>query len=304
MRLLFLPILVVLLAIRIVPAHAQQQSNSSSSTETALPAPSEIKAAIEAESTTVGRIWPGYWPDHEVGAQFVDGRNSSRLSSFHVYAHEAFHAYQDSTFNGFTDSGRSVDIEGFGPVLPNSGILENPDFLARVEVERRLLHKAARETNSEELGSLMKSYLVVRLKRYELYPSVEEIERNLEWKEGTADFIGCSVATVATNSSFEREAECLTRVLDTESNSSILADRPRIMRWRLYSTGATLCAALERLSAENWKARVEGGIDLIDVLAQTLNMERRPNSPRVEKVLGENNFKRIKMDFRQPESQK
>jgi hypothetical protein len=177
--------------------------------------------------------------------------------------HETFHKYQQSSFENLF--GRNDTIE--------DSLVKDSSFLRNVEVERGLLRDILLAPSTESARALARDYLRARRARLSLVNErVEEIERLMERKEGTAEIVGLYAFAAA-----EKRP-----VQSTVRDSTIAQlERPidkfpqgmdptwRLMRWRLYGTGAALGLILTRLNV-SWIKEVEGGAPLDQVLANAI----------------------------------
>ena len=194
----------------------------------------------------------------------LEPKGSSEFDRLDFYFHEAFHGYQGRRFAPSPDGDRRVR---FRERLVDSAVSTAPEFTAGVEAERRALIAALDATAPDSVRALARAYLALRERRTAPLPQVRAVERSMERTEGTATLVGCEAAAVTMGEPpAARAAACardeLTRPLSGRSDFPE-ADA-RLMRWRLYGTGAAMGALLDRLSAD-WRPRVQQG-EYLDLL--------------------------------------
>jgi hypothetical protein len=126
----------------------------------------------------------------------------------------------------------------------------------------------------DSLRLLLQRYLAVRRARVGMLPDVMEVERRMERSEGTAKYVGCKAATLATRATAERSLDCVREELDRplESFPSMPEADARLMRWRYYGTGGAIALLLDRLKP-GWKPLVEQGMHLDQLLAQAVDFD-------------------------------
>ena len=197
-------------------------------------------------------------------------KGSTPFNQRDFYLHEAFHGYQSMHF---PPPGRRVR---FGEHLVDSELLDE-EFRATARRERTLLRDIVAATNREEAFDLLRRYLELRADRLQQRQSAEEVERDLERREGTAQWVGCAGAAVTTaesDPSWMSAPQCvdreLTRSLDDDYSNFPEADA-RYMRWRLYGTGAALTLLLERYGPQDWRSRIEAGVPLDRILRDAVS---------------------------------
>lgn len=184
------------------------------------------------------------------------------------YFHEAFHGYQS---RHFPPRGRRVR---FGEHLVDPAFLDE-DFRASAREERRILREALTAPYRERVFDLVNRYLDMRASRLEGKEPVEEVERDLERFEGTAQWVGCAAASLTTppsDSAWMSVMECVDRELamPLDEHSNFPEADARYMRWRLYGTGGALTLLIDRFGPADWRARVEAGEPLDRILIATV----------------------------------
>ena len=197
----------------------------------------------------------------------LEPKGASDFERLDFYFHEAFHGYQGRRFAPSRDGDRRVR---FRERLVDSAVSTAPEFTAAAEAERRALVAALDATSPDSVRALARAYLALRERRTAALPRVRAVERSMERMEGTATLVGCGSAAVAVGEPPAlRAAACarneLTRPL-LEHGDFPEADA-RLMRWRLYGTGAAIGALLDRLSVD-WRPQVERGESLDLLLAE------------------------------------
>jgi len=220
---------------------------------------------------------PGYGAGRFPGIYDVGNRSVYALppmgSTFRkrlsFYIHEAFHFFQregEAAWSGTPED----TIMGISPAaaLTDESIVDDPQFRRGLEKEDSLLYRIAGENNLELLIDLLHRYMEIRAGRVEGRPDVLAIERRYERREGTAEYVGCRAAAVAAGAP-DALIECLTERLG-EANP----DDPIIqfLRWRVYSSGAVLCLALDRLEVTGWKDAVTRGDHLDQIIECSLGI--------------------------------
>lgn len=162
----------------------------------------------------------------------------------------------------------------FGQRLVDSTVTASSEFVAGVDAERRLLLSAlAASPRADSLETILQLYTVLRQRRTEGVPAVRDVERSIERLEGSAEYVGCMATAAALGGGDARVRECIADELRRP-----LADFPampeadaRLMRWRLYGTGAALCYLISRLDPDyDWRPLVERGMHLDRLLVEAM----------------------------------
>jgi hypothetical protein len=193
------------------------------------------------------------------------GRSAFRRTDF--YLHESFHGYQHARFVPVPEDERRA--RAGEPLVDPAQLGEG--FTAEVEQERALLRHAL-TAGAEASIILLHDYVRARDARLAHQSDAAAVELRMERTEGTATYVGCRGAATALGAPASAARECVLSEL-----RKALADMPalpeadaRLMRWRLYGTGAALALLLDDLAVEGWKARVQGGASLYGVLREHL----------------------------------
>ena len=187
------------------------------------------------------------------------------VGSVNVVFHEAFHVYQRLRFG---DTNRVSEIVD-DPVIMSSA------FGAFAEVERRILARALAEGSRTAVIARARQYLAVRRSRLATAtPHVQDVERSLERWEGTAHLVGYQAALFTLTGRSQSAVDSVTRDLQQPLSSypQGLGPEWRIMRWRLYATGAAMGLLLDRLGAD-WRLATERGAALDELLSATIGFD-------------------------------
>lgn len=186
--------------------------------------------------------------------------------------HEAFHDYQAWAHGGRT--------------IADSVFLEY-EYNVLAELERAILGRAIRETDTPRLRALLTDYLRVRIHRDARFSAVADWEQGIEVLEGTAHYVG----RVGGSLIAEDELDLLGEVRERLSQPLVIqesirfvgrADRHQLadagarMKWahrfRIYPTGAALGLILDRLEF-GWKEMIERGMTFPSILAEILGLQ-------------------------------
>ncbi|HEX8454087.1 MAG TPA: hypothetical protein VF647_18515 [Longimicrobium sp.] len=186
--------------------------------------------------------------------------------------HESFHLFQIERFARVPGEPRGE----FGKPLVDSVHIAPLEFTAKVEVERRILSAALASSRADSLRSLLHLYLATRRARSDGLADVQAVERMMERQEGTARYVGLSAASTATGAGRDTVVAFLRRELarPLEEFSRGPETDARLMRHRLYATGASLGVVLDRLGIP-WRDRVQRGEYLDAILARALAFDPR-----------------------------
>lgn len=174
------------------------------------------------------------------------------------FYHEAFHGYQHRAF-AFPPE------PSFSTVDPAQ---TGEEFVAGVQEERALLAAALDAPDRDSTLAVAKRYLEQRAARLQRAPTAAPVERAVELREGTAEFVACRAAAIAVRSD-DGGRPCVRRWL-----TQPIGDWPnapernaRLMRWRLYGTGAGILMLLEKLGVDGWRDALMRGAFPADVLS-------------------------------------
>ena len=228
----------------------------------------ESYRAYEAEGSL-----PGYSGGRFPGTHELDGRviyalppmGRSPSSRIGFYVHEAFHFWQRG--EGAWAETPEDSITGLSPekFITDPTVLTSQDFAAALEREDSLLLEIASSENPELIRRLLGEYLAARPLRLKEYPDIEAVERRYERREGTAEYVGCRAAVLATRGTRNELVDCITEELQDESTEIV-----QLIRWRLYSSGAVISDALDRLGVRDWKGAIASGMRLDEIAAREI----------------------------------
>jgi hypothetical protein len=174
------------------------------------------------------------------------------------FYHEAFHGHQHRAF-------APEPAPSFSSVDPGE---TGAAFGAAAQAEREVLLAALEAPDRVSTLALAKRYLEMRSARLALAPTAEPVERAVELVEGTAEFVGCRAAAAAAGTG-DGGLGCVRRWLERplEEWPNAPERNARMMRWRLYGTGAAILVLADRLGASGWRARLmQGGVSPVDIL--------------------------------------
>ena len=174
--------------------------------------------------------------------------------------HEAFHQHQDERFAPLPGG-----IAAFGAAAaPVTLSVPVDEFESLANVERQTLSAALAAPSPDSLRALLQSYLEMRGRRTAMAPDAQPYERYEERSEGMAELVGKRCAALATGAGPEWARA---RVRDALAEPQpALRDR-RVSKWRAYAVGAALGLLLDDLRVPGWRAAVEAGAALDDLLA-------------------------------------
>ncbi len=181
-----------------------------------------------------------------------------------VLFHELFHAYQHRHFL------RRRDVS---EALPDS-LSPDTAYLSDLDAERRLLADAMLLETSDSAWSMLRQLLERRRTRFASAPmQLRALERQLERYEGTAELVGLTAALLA-----ERSLE----VVRDSIRAMLLSNGPSpypfapayfsTLRWRTYGTGAAIAHILDAIGTPGWRAQLEAGAYLDELIAQRLGV--------------------------------
>ena len=278
----------------VLPLYAQAQ-------DTAL---ASIGAAMLAAEQRVDSVWPGYAPtrsgvlllapreyavlvrnggmtarsfppefsatgwavQYPLGSDTVAALQPLGATTFaklvFIY-HESFHGFQHRAF-----SERSLNFQRDAAFQL---VINSVRFKAEAEQERALLLHALYVDDDSAVRSMAIDYIAMRNQRLKAQPLVAASEREMERREGTAEYAACQSAARATNGGVASARSCVAHWLERPLEEWPNAPEPNasLVRWRQYGTGAALCVLLERISRD-WQIRVEKGEALDEILAAAL----------------------------------
>ena len=217
-----------------------------------LPGEEPGPGSIPGEPVDLGSVRGYVQPFFMVGEARMPLANHVR-----VVVHEAFHVWQNESGFAKTDT-----VTGLVPTafLADTTFAEDPGVLAQVERENRLLVGVAAAAEPDSVRGLLREFLALRAERLSGRPDLERVERHYARDEGTAEYVGCQAMGAAVSVTLVRP--CLTAELgigaegDHEMRGGVLG---YLTRWRLYSVGAVLADALDRLGVDDWRGRIASG---------------------------------------------
>lgn len=209
--------------------------------------------------------------EHRIGDRVVPGVGTlppgttfpRELVQVMYLFHEAFHGHQDSAF-----AGRDGFVALEEPFI-DPGVVTDPDFRARMAVERRILVDALGTDDLDRVRSLASDYLAVRGLRLAGLPARSSAEQLVERKEASAELVGWQAALVADDAQPDRLAEVLRQNLP----QPILEENVRVVdryRNQLYATGAAIGAILDMLNVD-WRQAMERGASFPELLADAVD---------------------------------
>ncbi len=198
--------------------------------------------------------------------------SSDFFRKLEFYYHEHFHlAHQRG--GKFVETPEARRRARFGQPLVDPAHL-TPKFATMAELERRMLSAALEIADVDSLRTHLRRYLAVRRERAGTLLDVVEVERRMERDEGTAMYVGCKAAALATAAPLERAVACILKELERDLEKAPKGPEAdaRLMRWRLYGTGGAIALLLDRLRP-GWKPLVEQGMHLDQLLAQAVDFD-------------------------------
>ena len=181
--------------------------------------------------------------------------------------HESFHRFQDSAFsrtNGASRTALAVE-KRLDPT-----IVSNPEFVAAMEIERRILAQII-NNRAAESKPLLCDYLAVRQQRREGLPvDVRDAELNIERKEGSAGIVGAEMGALATGADPGIPSAQL-RMFMSEPPTSLPSGLSGYGRFRAraFGSGAAIAWILTRLH-RNWRAELQHGASFEALLTKAV----------------------------------
>lgn len=196
--------------------------------------------------------------------QKATGIGNAEFRHLNYLYHEWFHGFQRNKL--FTPAADEPQVRFRQPMVPPDRIAD-PKFTETVEMERKILIAALRTPSKKELRQLLQQYLAVRFLRTESLPDVLAIERYFERYEGTATLVGLQAAAAATGAPEGQVSDWIQNELERKLDSFPSSPTPdsRLLRWRVYGTGAALGLSLDGLKVR-WRKPIETGTDPLDKL--------------------------------------
>lgn len=260
---------------------------------------------VESHAEALSRLWPGYWPENQpfilyapdIGAVFGGTRlpDTPRFrpgllegAEFHFVTdypsgvadtillrpdspdddlatlfHEQFHDFQSAAFRWMSADGHQefVDLDAIPDLV---------GFIAALDLERLVLQAALLESDASTRRQLTQTYLALRSSRSTDLPAeVLTVQRQKEWSEGTAEFIGLKASKLIAgcpDAALPRTIAGNLAVFDEEDTNLVSG----LFRWRAYPVGAALTWLLEDINPDEWRTHVSRGVPLDVLLRQTI----------------------------------
>jgi len=260
---------------------------------------------VERHADALSLLWPGYWPKDQpfilyapdIGAVFGGERlpgtprfRPGRLegAEFHFVLdypsgvpntvllrpdgpdddlstlfHEQFHDFQNTAFRWMAGDGHQefVDL---------NAIPDLAGFIAALDLERLVLQAALLEPDASARRHLAQTYLALRTARAADLPAdVLAVQRQREWSEGTAEFIGLQASHLIAGRPDAALPSAIARALATPSQNDMNLVS-ELFRWRAYPVGAALTWLLADADGDQWRAQIGQGVPLDVLLRQTI----------------------------------
>lgn len=192
-------------------------------------------------------------------------------SVFHdvsILAHERFHRHQGEKFEMREGQGMSVDFL-------------NEENLTWSEIEDDLLRGFLKSTGAEKMEYLKDYIAVNNMRREAIDPLTKQWENGQLRMEGIADY----VSTKALGG----ESLLLALHPEMEHKSDFIDES---IKWRHYMAGATIAYALDYVGVKDWKATIENGDALPDLLSRSMPINKPDQEQRIVKVQARLNYKK------------
>jgi hypothetical protein len=174
--------------------------------------------------------------------------------------HYAFHQYQEERFAPLP-GGITVFSTAAAPVTLSVPVDE---FEALANAEEQTLSAALAAPSPDSLRALVQRYLDMRRRRTAMAPDAQPYERYEERIQGMAAFVGKRCTGLATGAGPEWARATFRQILATPSRA---LDNRKVSKFRASPVGATLGMLLDDLRVPGWRAAVEAGAALDDLLA-------------------------------------
>lgn len=172
----------------------------------------------------------------------------------------AFHQYQDERFAPLP-GGIAAFTAAAAPVTLSVPVDE---FESLANAERQTLSAALAAPSPDSLRALLQSYLDMRRRRTAMAPDAQPYERYEERIEGMAGFVARRCTGLATGAGPEWARALVREILATPVRA---LDNRKVYKGRAYAVGAALGMLLDDLRVPGWRAAVEAGAALDDLLA-------------------------------------
>ena len=192
---------------------------------------------------------------------------ATTYETLEVLFHESFHKFQDGAFSR-TIGANSTPLAEEKRLDPD--IVSQPEFVASMEVERRILAEAVKLGDARAVP-LLRQYLAIRRQRRAGLPAdVREAELNIERKEGSAAIVGSEIASRAVGRNPRAESDQL-RMFMAEPPQSLPSGMSGYGRFRAraFGSGVALAWILTRLG-EHWRSKLEHGASFEALLARAV----------------------------------
>ena len=215
---------------------------------------------------------------------------SSIDETIDVLFHEGFHKFQEKNF-ARTTGADSIKLHEEKRL--DNKILSQPEFVAQMELERRILSRAVERVSSRDLKPLLRQYLSVRRQRIQNLPEdIRTAELNIERKEGTASIIGSEAASLVTGQK---------KIIPSRQVKTFISDSPwkpqdnstyARFRSRSYGSGAIIAWILTRMNVD-WRQRSQQGASFETLLSEAINFKPQDASTLAQASLDQFNFKEL-----------
>ena len=214
-----------------------------------LDGPFDYHRALNGSDTFAYRVDPG----------------QDALETARIVTHERFHVYQEKAFGPYRHGEPSLSV--------------NAKTIALAALEQRALSKALLADTAEDLRSYARTFVAIRESRYaEDADCLRVVEESEERLEGMARYVDSRtmqrLATPAHLWTFRNLTERL----------EMLPDQERLLKWRLYETGAGQGFLLDAGPlAARWKTKVAAGTPVFEMMRQAYPLEEADRA----RLLGE-----------------
>lgn len=221
----------------------------------------------------VRRLPAAEFPDSRARARFRIGEAAVPLALpyslilwYNVDAlyHHAFHQYQGERFAPLP-GGIAAFTAAQAPVTLSVPVDE---FESLANAERQTLSAALAAPSPDSLRALVQRYLDMRRRRTAMAPDAQPYERYEERIEGMVGFVARQCAGLAIGEGTEWARASFRQILATPVRA--LEDR-KVRKGRAYAVGAALGMLLDDLRVPGWRAAVEAGAALDDLLAAAVD---------------------------------
>lgn len=176
----------------------------------------------------------------------------------------AFRQYQDERFAPLP-GGIAAFTAAAAPVTLSVSVDE---FEALANAERQTLSAALAASSPDSLRARVQRYLDMRRRRTAMAPDAQPYERYEERRQGMAGFVARRCTALATGEGPEWARARFRAILGTP----VAALENRMVRsGRAYAVGAALGLLLDDLRVPGWRAAVEAGAALDDLLAAAVD---------------------------------